>query len=203
MSREILFRGKQIDNEEWEVGGVFSSKDYTGIIVNAMRWVEVDPETVCQYAGLTDKNGKRYEGDIFQASDGEYIQRYIIKWNEDSLEWSAECIGDPDGTLPLSEFRVEEIEVIGNIFDNPELLEREQIMTENEAIKVIETEKQCVLRNNENGCDRDCICCDLVMAENDIICGYDTAIKAIEEIQQYRAIGTIEECREAMERQKP
>lgn len=76
-------------------------------------------------------------------------------------------------------------------------------MTENEAIKVIETEKQCVLRNNENGCDRDCICCDLVMAENDIICGYDTAIKAIKEIQQYRAIGTVEECRKAMEKQKP
>lgn len=123
MSREILFRGKMTDNGEWEVGGVFFSKNYTGIIVNAMRWVEVDPETVGQYTGLTDKNGKRYEGDIFQASDGEYIQRYIIKWNEDSLEWSAECIGDPDGTLPLSEFRVEEIEVIGNIFDNPELLE--------------------------------------------------------------------------------
>lgn len=66
-------------------------------------------------------------------------------------------------------------------------------MTENEVIKVIETEKQCVLRNNENGCDRDCICCDLVMAENDIICGYDTAIKALEEIQQYRAIGTVKE----------
>lgn len=44
-------------------------------------------------------------------------------WNEDFLEWSAECIGDPDGTLPLSEFRVGDIEVIGNIFDNPELLD--------------------------------------------------------------------------------
>lgn len=66
-------------------------------------------------------------------------------------------------------------------------------MTEKEAIKVIETEKQCVLRNSENGCDRDCICCDLVMAENDIICGYDTTIKALEEIQKYRAIGTVEE----------
>lgn len=53
---------------------------------------------------------------------GDYIQRYIIAWNEDSLEWSAECVGDPEGTLPLSEFRVGEIEVIGNIFDNPELL---------------------------------------------------------------------------------
>ena len=75
-------------------------------------------------------------------------------------------------------------------------------MTEKEAIEVIETEKQCVLRNSENWCDRDCICCDLVMAESEIICGYDTAIKAIEEIQQYRAIGTVEECREVRERQR-
>ncbi len=74
-------------------------------------------------------------------------------------------------------------------------------MTENEAIKVIETEKQCVLRNSENGCDRDCICCDLIMPENDIICGYDTAIKSLEEIQQYREIGTVEEYREAREKQ--
>ena len=75
-------------------------------------------------------------------------------------------------------------------------------MTENEAIKVIETEKQCVLRNNENRCDRDCICCDLVMAENDIILGYDMATKSLKEIQQYREIGTVEECREARERQR-
>lgn len=76
-------------------------------------------------------------------------------------------------------------------------------MTEKKAIKVIETEKQCVLRNGENGCDRDCICCDLIMAENDIICGYDTAIKALEEIQQYRVIGTVEEFQEAVERKMP
>lgn len=141
MSREILFRGKRTDNGEWVEGSLlidYISGQYfihtNGNSVNESNKIgeegclkffafEVDPETVCQYTGLTDKNGKRYEGDIFQASDGEYIQRYIIKWNEDSLEWSAECIGEPDGTLPLSEFRVEEIEVIGNIFDNPELLE--------------------------------------------------------------------------------
>ena len=135
MNREILFRGKHIhlspqnghldgtwvygylcdENyinsvDEDEYGGKFTSETL------------IDPETTCEYTGLIDKNGRRFEGDIFQASDGDYIQKYIITWNEDSLEWSAECIGDPDGTLPLSEFRVEEIEVIGNIFDNPELL---------------------------------------------------------------------------------
>ncbi len=71
-------------------------------------------------------------------------------------------------------------------------------MTENEAIDVIKQEKQCVLRNGENGCDRDCICCDLIMEDNDIICGYDTAIKALKEIKKYHAIGTIEECRKAL-----
>lgn len=136
--REILFRGKRIDNGKWHYGSYLFLKDapsydWTGTEVGSRKDVHfiiddkdmnlaVNKETVCQYTGLTDKNGRRYEGDIFQASDGDYIQRYIITWNEDSLEWSAECIGDPEGTLPLSEFRVSEIEVIGNIYDNPELI---------------------------------------------------------------------------------
>ena len=139
MDREILFRGKRMDNGKWVEGWYCPKKTghYEGdrfveemqsVIIASMtgggyQYAVVDPRTVCQYTGLTDKNGKRFEGDIFQASDGDYIQRYIITWNEDYLEWSAECIGDPDGTLPLSEFRVGEIEVIGNIFDNPALLE--------------------------------------------------------------------------------
>lgn len=131
MGREILFRGKRKDNGKWVEGYyqqrydafeniqhlIFLAKSYT-----VWEYAEVDPKTVCQYTGLTDNNGRRFEKDIFQASDGEYIQRYKITWSEDFLEWSAECIGDPDGTLPLSEFRVGEIEVIGNIFDNPELI---------------------------------------------------------------------------------
>ena len=65
-------------------------------------------------------------------------------------------------------------------------------MTENEAIKVIQTEKSCVLRNID-GCDRDCGKCDLVMEDKEIIFGYDMAISALSEIQQYRTIGTVEE----------
>lgn len=141
MSKEHLYRAKRVNwrelpKEEWWVEGNLitnerdETKAYIGYlfdvrngVVEDFDIVEVIPETVCEYMGLTDKNGRRFEGYIFQASDGDYIQRYVIMWNKDSLEWSAECIGNPDGTLPLSEFRVGEIEVIGNIFDNPELLE--------------------------------------------------------------------------------
>ena len=130
--REILFRAKRFDTKEWIEGYFVQQKNNLGGIHSCIfqnseeenRWEmkRVHLNTVCQYTGLTDKSGRKYEGDIFQASDGDYIQRYIIVWDEDSLEWSAQCIGDPDGTLPLSEFRVSEIEVIGNIFDNPELI---------------------------------------------------------------------------------
>lgn len=126
--REILFRGKRISNGEWVEGGIsqqshinFDDGKAYCICTNNKDYF-VEQYTIGQYTGLTDKNGRRFEGDVFQASDGDYIQRYIIAWNEDSLEWSAECVGNPEGTLPLSEFKVGEIEVIGNIFDNPGLI---------------------------------------------------------------------------------
>ena len=93
-------------------------------------------------------------------------------------------------------------------------------MTENEAIEIIQTEKQCVLRNVE-GCDRDCKKCDLVRQDKEIIEAYDMAISSLKEMQQYKLIkdvtlgimaealkefseiGTIEECREAVEKQRP
>lgn len=140
--RENLFKGKvvagykHIAEGEWVEGSLFYTDDEYGTVCyiatsylssdkdEPMMVIayEVDSETVCQYTGLTDEEGKRFERDIFQASDGDFIQRYIIVWNEDSLEWSAECVGNPEGTLPLSEFKVREIYVIGNIFDNPDLL---------------------------------------------------------------------------------
>lgn len=144
MSREHLYRAKRVDwkelpKEEWLVeGAVFQSDTETRIATSFLSSNEseeaimvasylVDPETVREYTGLADKNGGRFEGDVFQASDGDYIQRYIIAWNEDSLEWSAESVGDPEGTLPLSEFKVGEIDVIGNVFDNPELLKGDEV----------------------------------------------------------------------------
>ena len=67
-------------------------------------------------------------------------------------------------------------------------------MTENEAKEFLEIEKQCINRN----CDRNCAKCDIVQKVEDLNSAYDTAIKALEEVQQYRAIGTPEELKAAM-----
>lgn len=75
-------------------------------------------------------------------------------------------------------------------------------MTENEVMGVLKNEKECVLRNIK-GCDRDCGKCDLVMDDSVIVNAYDRAIMELQENHQYRAIGTVEECREARERHKP
>ena len=70
-------------------------------------------------------------------------------------------------------------------------------MTENEAKAFLEIEKQCINRN----CDRNCAQCDIVQKVENLNSAYDAAIKALEEVQQYRAIGTLEECRAAVEKQ--
>lgn len=72
-------------------------------------------------------------------------------------------------------------------------------MTENEAKAFLEIEKQCINRN----CDRNCAKCDIVQKVEDLNSAYDTAINALEEVQQYRAIGTPEECKAAREKQMP
>lgn len=136
---EILFKGKRIDNNEWIEGFYLPIGERTYIICEAeldctdgentdlytTEWYEVDPETICQYTGWVDKNGRRYEGDIFQVVDIECacIWRYVIKWDDKLLRWSANNIEKSYIKLPLSDFRIEEINVIGNVFDNSELLE--------------------------------------------------------------------------------
>lgn len=123
--REILFRGKRLDNGEW-VYGAFCPKDLGddafGPLVDKPSiikmdepcsgfWFEVDPATVGQLTGLLDKHGKRiFEGDIVASR----VRRpYEVKWEDGVF-----CM---IGTaIPIS--RVGIFEVIGNIHDNPELL---------------------------------------------------------------------------------
>ena len=132
--REILFRGKRTDNGKWKCGDLLSPNEFNAIphIVYIDYLNEygdigeistpVIPETVGQYTGLTDKNGvKIFEGDIVErVSDGE---RAVISWLKYSacfgLSFDGWCCGfdNYDDNLP-SDF-----EVIGNIHDNPELLE--------------------------------------------------------------------------------
>lgn len=127
--REILFRGKRMDNGEWEYGYLYGIWEQRYILWrmtnNVHNMVEVDPETICQYTGLTDKNGKKiWEGDILEGHlDDKFpedVTREKVIWHENG--WKTEesrC----DDKAYLDEFDTENFEVVGNVFDNPELLE--------------------------------------------------------------------------------
>ncbi len=131
--REILFRGKRMDNGEWVEGGyrhekvgeyftaVFIIEHLTSGVWESHR---VHPATVGQYTGLTDKNGKKiFEGDICRnTKTGEIVS---VKWHGTmaSFVWS-----EPKEKSHLFEFgelfrAYDKYEVVGNIHDNPELLE--------------------------------------------------------------------------------
>ena len=130
--REILFRGKQTDNGEWIEGayspfhlnfGEREEKPHIIIISDDEDidglWCEVIPETVGQYTGLTDKNGvKIFEGDIVSLvkHDGLiYKVVYVPCRYELVNSKGVNC-------FVLDIYKSENIEVIGNIHDNPELL---------------------------------------------------------------------------------
>lgn len=79
---------------------------------------EVDPETVCEYTQMTDKNGRKiFEGDILRFED---CSNYPVVWDSDYCAFGSCWYSDFDH---LSKYRSIKIEVVGNIFDNPELLE--------------------------------------------------------------------------------
>ena len=129
---EVIFRGKQTDNGEWIEGayspfhlnfGEREEKPHIIIISDDEDidglWCEVIPETVGQYTGLTDKNGVRiFEGDIVSLvkHDGLiYKVVYVPCRYELVNSKGVNC-------FVLDIYKSENIEVIGNIHDNPELL---------------------------------------------------------------------------------
>ena len=132
--RNYLFRGKRIDNGEWVTGFYVhyddtkdNHKDDCDYIVGIhtgehFPFFEVIPETVGQYTGLTDKNGKKiFEGDIVKGLFvfGEISSVVIFKYGSFGIEWNIDEIKVLDPFLGLRNI---ECEVIGNIHDNPELL---------------------------------------------------------------------------------
>ena len=137
--REILFRGKRIDNGEWLEGSFLNDKDGSFYICPAVIdisygdggnrrrigcWYKVDPFTVGQYTGLMDKNGKRiFEGDIVKTDKfSEPNKQYIIKYD---LQFGA-FIGQDRYNVYFVTFDGDsgEFEVIGNVTENPDLLEK-------------------------------------------------------------------------------
>lgn len=137
MMREILFRGKQKATGMWLCGDLRQwSEKRKGICDYALRrTLDVYPETVGQFTGLIDKNGKQiFEGDILKIarkSDGigtyyipplDYPVNVAVRWDLTGWTWETLCkdkyyIHFPDAWCHFA------CEVIGNIHDNPELLE--------------------------------------------------------------------------------
>lgn len=145
--REILFKAKRLDNGEWVEGSLISTEDNSGFILRSKtkafipkgtntfcstECYEIDQTTLCQYTGLTDKNGKKiWENDIVSINAYSYdepeddyfgVVKYcekdacwVLKNNERFDEIICECFGSYT-TQMINH---------GNIFDNPELLEVE------------------------------------------------------------------------------
>ena len=183
MEDRYLFRGKRTDNGEWVEGFLVKPRigNFTNIVENPevkgeqADVYEIEPSTICQCTGLEDKNGKLiWENDILSGHiDSEFPEnetRKRVVWYENG--WCTNEYGCADYE-ELDDFDSENFEVIGNVVDNPELLEVR--MTESEAIEFM-----------KRYLDTECYTDKCVSAHN-------MAIKALEEIQQYRAIGTVEE----------
>lgn len=153
MEDRYLFKAKRIDNGEWVQGYLFDDwfengkifigglviEEYNGTAcddwnITGIDFYEVDPSTICQCTGMKDKNGKLiWENDVVKkefytdydafSNSEEYIG--IVKVS--NCAWVIETIRDkcirPIFEAMLYSEDVEHFEILGNVFDNPELLE--------------------------------------------------------------------------------
>lgn len=141
MMREILFKAKRIDNGEWVEGyyvyehskkthcilqnelstclNVGSKPDFRDYILEPY---EVNHDTLCQYTGLIDKNGQKiWENDILECG-----MRLRVSWHHFKASWVLSKKGWMYNHFFGESVEPEDVEVIGNIFDNPELLDVER-----------------------------------------------------------------------------
>jgi uncharacterized phage protein (TIGR01671 family) len=136
MKDRYLFKAKRADNGEWVTGHYVKGLDIYAKEVHLIfepttifyssgetdGWSEVDPSTICQCTGLKDRNGKLiWENDIVNTQCG----KAIVIW--DKAEWRIKWIKDTIWRKDLHFWTNEDdwkCEIIGNIFDNPELLGR-------------------------------------------------------------------------------
>lgn len=126
MEDRYLFRGKRLDNGEWLEGHLYCTGEHGYISDKYADMVEVDSSTICQCTGLRDKNGKLiWENDVCDRKE-QYPE--IVKYcNGDwTLDYSYASHKERGVCYCNLGFYAEErkcVEVIGNKFDNPELLE--------------------------------------------------------------------------------
>ena len=124
LKRDIVFRGKSKSTGEWVEGSLIGNDVIVGKIVEFEEdyfctefWYKVDPETVGQFTGMTDKKGKKlFEGDVY--SMGEKNILYVVIFDK------SQFIGKQVGNRSLAglEYWKSDIGIVGNVYDNPELL---------------------------------------------------------------------------------
>lgn len=134
--REILFKAKRI-GDDGQVEGYYQKRhNFLGNEEHLIfpvdshtvwEYTEINPETLCQFTGLCDKNGKRiWENDILMAhldeSYPEDAAYETVEWNV--AGWVAHETGSTDREY-IDKFDLEHYEVVGNTFGNPELLQEE------------------------------------------------------------------------------
>ena len=132
--REILFRGKRTDNGDWIEGYYSYSPEIDKHMITTLdlahpcgtdlSFYQVISETVGQFTGLTDRNGKRiFEGDIVERGDRIWVIEYDVMFAQFVMKTYTD-----KGVFWHRSFEIissEWCEVIGNIFDNPELLKKQ------------------------------------------------------------------------------
>ena len=139
MEDRYLFRGKRIDNGEWVIGNCIDDGVTGQVFIHTvgnsvnesdkvgeegcLQFVafEVAPSTICQCTGLKDKNGKLvWENDIVEYRDCT-TERYVVAYENDKACFEYQQYGC--SIMNFDEMSSVEVEVVGNVFDNPELLE--------------------------------------------------------------------------------
>jgi len=137
MQRQIKFRGKRVDTEQWVYGDLVhnafdgtSSVMEVGIVPNNYYPYGVIPETVGQYTGLNDKNGNEiFEGDIIKSGLGEIFfdvkfAQFRIRWHEKTWEYIRGNNQSYQNGEALFFNHEISFEIIGNIHDNPSLIKQ-------------------------------------------------------------------------------
>lgn len=138
--REILFKAKRLDNGEWVEGYYLNIAKINHFIctgkikldgalkgIIAPEMYAIDPDTICQYTGLIDKNGKKiWENDIVRRTVLYVVSELSVGFIEYDLENTSFLIHWTDKVeySPTYHWK-DRLEVIGNIFDNADLLEVE------------------------------------------------------------------------------
>lgn len=131
MEDRYLYKAKRLDNGEWVVGYLYRLSENNPPFIMLRKYgesYEVDEHTICQCTGLRDKNNNLiWENDIIRDEHGNFYKAF---WQNNYYQFSWICVKSEIFQVgikwDLYVMRSFEIEVVGNIFDNPELLESEE-----------------------------------------------------------------------------